>query len=146
MTAPSASAMEVARDLWASGSGDVATPGELATAVERVFAQLHSGLARWIGAGGYRALLARAVGLTQPAHPALADVSWEVGGGQTVVAAVRVHGAAQVEAGIVTLIATLSGLLGRIVGEEMAVRLVEQAGRARIPEGANSERRGGGDG
>ena len=41
-------------------------------------------------------------------------------------AAVKAHGSAQVEADIVGLVATLIDLLGRIVGLEMAVQLVEQ--------------------
>ena len=43
-----------------------------------------------------------------------------------IAAAVRAHGAAEVAAGMVALVATLIDLLGRIIGEEMAVRLVEE--------------------
>jgi hypothetical protein len=45
-----------------------------------------------------------------------------------VVSAVRTHGAPKVAAGMITVIATLIELLGRIIGEDMAVRLVEQTG------------------
>jgi hypothetical protein len=41
---------------------------------------------------------------------------------------VRVHGPAKVTTSVVGLVATLIDLLGRIVGEEMAVQLVEQTG------------------
>ena len=41
-------------------------------------------------------------------------------------AAVRTHGATEVAAGMVALVAGLGELLGRIIGEEMALRLVEQ--------------------
>ena len=40
----------------------------------------------------------------------------------------RAHSAAEVAAGMVALVAALIELLGRIIGEEMAVRLVEQTG------------------
>ncbi|HEV2085326.1 MAG TPA: hypothetical protein VGR09_09600 [Gemmatimonadales bacterium] len=42
-------------------------------------------------------------------------------------AAVRAHSAAEVATGMVALVATLIDLLSRIVGEEMAVELVNQA-------------------
>jgi hypothetical protein len=38
-----------------------------------------------------------------------------------------VHGAAEVREGIVALVALLIDLLSRVIGEEMTVRLVEQA-------------------
>jgi hypothetical protein len=40
---------------------------------------------------------------------------------------VGVHGAAEVREGIVALVALLIDLLSRVIGEEMAPRLVEQA-------------------
>jgi len=45
-----------------------------------------------------------------------------------ITAAVRTHGAADVAAGMVALVAGLVELLGRIIGEDMALRLVEQTG------------------
>jgi hypothetical protein len=42
--------------------------------------------------------------------------------------AVRIHGAAEVAAGMVALVAVLVDLLGRIIGEDMAGRLVEETG------------------
>jgi hypothetical protein len=45
-----------------------------------------------------------------------------------ITAAVREHGVAKVEAGMVAAVGELIDLLGRIIGEEMALRLVEQAG------------------
>jgi hypothetical protein len=43
-------------------------------------------------------------------------------------AAVRTHSATEVAAGMVALVSRLTELLGRIIGEEMALRLVEQTG------------------
>ena len=128
MTQRSAAATEVAQALWARAAREATTPGEVAEAAERVCTQLRSGLGRWVGATGYRALLDRALGLARAEHPALGSLSCHGGGQPATTAAVRAHGAAEVTAGMVALVATLIDLLGRIIGEEMAVRLVEQTG------------------
>jgi hypothetical protein len=49
-------------------------------------------------------------------------------------AAVRAHGADKVAAGLVALVAALIELLGHVVGEDMAVRLVEQSVYLAHPE------------
>jgi hypothetical protein len=46
---------------------------------------------------------------------------------QEIAAAVEALGAAEVTAGLIAMIATLIDLLGRIIGEDMAVELVKQA-------------------
>lgn len=129
MTQRSAAAIEAARRLWAR-DGKVTAPEEIAAEVDRVCAQLDAGLARWVGSEGYRVLLDRALGLARAEHPALSNVSCRGGDELVVTAAVRAHGAAEVAAGMVTLLATLIDLLGRIIGEEMAVQVLE---RARTP-------------
>jgi hypothetical protein len=60
---------------------------------------------------------------------------------QGVAAVVGVHGAAEVREGIVALVALLIDLLSCVIGEEMAVRLVEQAwaGSARPTASAPTE-------
>jgi hypothetical protein len=146
MTQSSGAATEAARRLWARSAGDAATPEEVAAATVRAFAQLEMGLSRWVGAEGFRALRGRAHGLVRSAHPALGALSADLGDGQGVVAAVRSHGAREVAAGITSLIAALIDLLGRIIGEEMAVRLVEQTGAANPRRESSLERQGGRDG
>jgi hypothetical protein len=128
MTPNSASATEAARHLWARYADDEASAEELAAAAKRLFSQLETGLARWVGAEGFRVLSGRALRQAQAARPALGDLpdcGRDVG---AVVSAVRTHGAPKVAVGMITVIATLIELLGRIIGEEMAVRLVEQTG------------------
>jgi len=123
-------ATEVARLLWARAAGDASAPDDVAAASERLCAQLRRGLGRWVGATGYTALLDRAVHLARSEHPALGSLSCHGGEEQVVSAAVRDHGAREVEAGMVAAVAGLIDLLGRIIGEEMALRLVEQTGGA----------------
>jgi hypothetical protein len=84
-------------------------------------------LTRWIGSDGYRALVDRALEQARGGHPALAGLQCQTGDVQGVAAIMREHGAAEVREGILALVALLIELLSRVIGEEMAVRLVEQA-------------------
>jgi hypothetical protein len=146
MTQRSAAVTEVARGLWERDAVDVGAPEEATAAADRVCAQLRAGLARWVGSEGYRALLARALERVRVEHPALNHISCMGGDDQEIAAAVRVHGAAKVAAGIVALVAALIDLLGRIVGEEMAVELVNQAGAASPRRASNIGTKGARDG
>jgi hypothetical protein len=139
----SASATEAARRLWVRYAGDEATAEGLATDSERLFSELGTRVARWVGAEGFRVLWGRALTLAQAGHPALGKLSDSEWGKQAVVSAVQAHSARQVAAGIISVLATLIDLLGRIIGQEMAVRLVEQTG-APSPSGESSTRRQGG--
>jgi hypothetical protein len=129
MTQRSVAATKVAKLLWSrAASGDIDSAEEVAAVTERTCIQLRAGLGRWIGAMGYRALLDRALALARVEHPALAGLSCHGGDEEAIAAAVRTHGASDVAAGMVALVAGLVELLGRIIGEEMADRLVEQTG------------------
>ena len=123
----SPTATEVARRHWARAAGDTNMLEEVAAAAERTCTQLQAGLARWVGTEGYRALIDRALLLARAEHPALGCLSCHGGDEPATTAAVRAHSAAEVATGMVALVATLIDLLSRIVGEEMAVELVNQA-------------------
>ena len=127
MTQRSAAATEVARGLWQRAVGDSTTPEDVAAAATRMCTELRAGLSRWVGAMGYRALIDRALLLARAEHPALGSLSCHGGDQPLTTAAVRAHSAAEVTAGIVALVVTLIDLLSRVVGEEMAVQLVNQA-------------------
>ena len=127
MTPVSAVAKEAARQLWAHEGLDAAVPEEMAAAAEQGCARLRAGLTRWIGSDGYRALLDRALQQARAGHPALVGLQCQAGDVQGVAAVVGVHSAAEVREGIVELVALLIDLLSRVIGEEMGVRLVEQA-------------------
>jgi len=127
MTQRSAAATEVARHLWERVVGDSNTPEDVAVAATRMCTELRVGLTRWVGAMGYRALIDRALLLARAEHPALGSLSCHGEAEPVTTAAVRAHSAAEVATGMVALVATLIDLLSRIVGEEMAVELVNQA-------------------
>jgi hypothetical protein len=138
-----ASATEAARRLWARYAGDEATAEGLASASERLFLELEARLTRWVGAEGFRVLWGRALEQAQAAHPALASFSDREWGGRAMASAVQVHSGRQVAAGVIAVLATLIDLLGRIIGEEMAVRLVEQAGEPSSRAESSIRRQGG---
>ena len=146
MTPSSAAATDAARRLWARAAGDASTPEEIALAAERMCTQLRLGLGRWVGADGYRALLDRALGVARAAHPALSGLSCLGGDDAPTRGAVGEHGADEVTAGLAGLVAVLIELLGRIIGAEMAVRLVEQMGRPSVGRVMSTETEGGRDG
>jgi hypothetical protein len=131
MTQSSLAAIEAARLLWARTAGDISEPEAVAEAAERMCSQLGAGLGRWVGTTGYRALLDRAVKLVRSEHPALESLACQGGEAPLIAAAAREHGAAEVAAGMMALVEALVELLGRIIGQEMALRLVEQSGSER---------------
>lgn len=128
MTPSSPAAADAARRIWARSGGGSSQPEKVAAGAERLCAQLRQGLTRWVGAHGYRVVLDRALGLMRPEHPALRDLSCLGDDESATTKAVRAHGAGAIAAGMVALVATMIDVLGRAVGEEMAVRLVEQTG------------------
>lgn len=146
MTPGAAVATEAARRVWARGAVSGSGPDEVAAAAERVCAQLRVGLARWIGAEGYRALLHRALDRERAAHPALDSLPSLQGDQQAVAAAGRTPNAAEVTAATTALVATLIELLSGIVGEEMAVQLVEQTATLTGPRASGVETKGRRDG
>ena len=132
MTQRSAAATEVARHLWERAVGDSGAPEDVALAATRMCTELRAGLTRGVGSMAYRALIDRALLLARAEHPALGSLSCHGGDEPVTTAAVRAHSADEVTTGMVALVATLIELLSGIVGEEMAVELVNQA-VARLP-------------
>jgi hypothetical protein len=127
MTQRSAAATEASRQFWAHVGLAVDTPEEMAAAAEQGCARLRTVLTRWIGADGYRALINRALEQARAEHPAIAGLQCQAGEVQGVAAAVGGHSAAEVREGFLELVALLVDLLSRLIGEEMATGLVEQA-------------------
>lgn len=143
----SSAAAEAARRLWTGVAGDVTGPDQVAVGAARLFARLRAGLGRWVGVEGYCALLDRAIALVRAEHPALDSLSCRREDEPVTIETVRAHGPPQVAAGVVALLAALIELLGRIVGDEIAVRLVEQTADP-TPDGVagNTGIQGGRDG
>jgi hypothetical protein len=118
----------VARHLWARTVGDSSSDKDVTLAATRMCTELRVGLTRWVGIMGYRALIDRALLVAGAEHPALDGLPCHGEGEPATTPAARAYRADEVAAAMVALVDALTQLLGRIVGEEMAARLVEQTG------------------
>ncbi|HUG27993.1 MAG TPA: hypothetical protein VMK53_06810 [Gemmatimonadales bacterium] len=119
-------APDAAQRIWLRAVGDSALHAEVAGSADRLSGDLRIGMVRWIGGEAYRALLARALGETRREHPALVGLTCFGDDEAALRAAVRKHGAEAVAAGMVAVLRAMITLLGRIMGDDMAVHLVEQ--------------------
>jgi hypothetical protein len=133
-------APDAAQRIWLHAVGDSTLRTEVAGSADHLWVGLRIGMVRWIGGEGYRALLARTLGETRGGHPALAGLTCFGEDGAAIRAALRKHGADAVAAGMVAVLSGVISLLGRIMGNEMAVHLVEQICMSSLPGGARSGR------
>lgn len=139
----SADALVAAGRLWNRERLDAATsPDRLAAGLHRLTAGLRGGLSRWIGAEGYGALLERALELAGGQHEGKGGLHFLTEGEKAMAAAVRFNGVADVIRGFVAVVAALIHLLSEVVGEEMAIRLVEQAWASSPRGGSGSDSQG----
>lgn len=108
-------------------AGDESDAG-LARALDQSCSLITVGLSRWFGLYGTRALVTRALATAQKRHPALARVGVSDDHClEGVSASAQLHGSAVVAEGIVFTIAGLVALLGRLIGDDLAISLLEQS-------------------
>ena len=125
----------LARDARPGQSADSAAA---AAALQRTLARVGEQLGDALGADGRNALLARALSQTEKEHPALRKIrridndTIQLEG---VVTTVEADGVAAVTAAIEALLAAVIEVLSRLIGEDMAIRLIDH-------EDATSEARG----
>lgn len=116
---------DVAVQLW--GAAVVAVASEDAPVVsEHLFVHLEAGLRRWIGAEGYASLLSRSLSEVLPMHPALSTIPNLLVDELELPAHTRADSPAQRDA-ILALLTAMMRTLGRIIGENLAVRLIAQS-------------------
>lgn len=131
VTQPPSPMSAEARRIWARHANDAGTADAVAEAAHSLFAQLGEGLSRWVGKAGYAALLHRALAL-QPAHCSdVITVTTEAGSDKALSVSVRARDAGESADAAVALLATLMGLLARVVGEPVANHLLERVVLAR---------------
>jgi hypothetical protein len=103
----------------------------LARACSRVTTALRDSL----GEGGCTALLARALRRTKAAHPSLGTLS-PIEGDRIaldgVSASVEAYGSAAVAAALEALFAAVAEILIQLIGEEMAIRLIDPDARRQV--------------
>ncbi len=126
MIDPPSRAADVAQQLWANAELDSAT-ADVSITIDKLLTGLEAGLRRWIGAEGYAALLRRAIDHTMPTHPALCRIPDLTAEWSAVRPVVEASSQAMREA-VIALLESIVHILGGIIGEDMAVRLVELSG------------------
>ena len=129
LTAQSMQSRDIAQRAWVRATAHATTPDDLIVAVERMCAQLRTGLLPLVGGDGYRALLDRAVGDVEVDHPAIGRLVF-LGGDERPVPAMTAAEHARVDAELtevaIALVMALIAALGRMVGSTLAVRMVDR--------------------
>ena len=97
-------------------------------ALQGTCARVCSNLRDTMGDDGCTALLARALARTEGGHPSLGSIR-RISRGKiaidNVAGGVESHGVAPVTAGVEALLAALIEILGKLIGEDMAIRVME---------------------
>ena len=91
--------------------------------------RLYRDLSRWVGRDGCHALFARALAQTRTTHPLLASIQLRPGSEnyvEGVAAVIMRYGDAAATSALEAMIVALIELLARLIGDDMATRLIEQ--------------------
>lgn len=137
---PTANSLQVARRLLSRESTPESKgkPDVAGAALQRTCVRVSTNLRDSMGEDGSNALLARALSRTEAEHPALKSIRRLNEGGihlDGVVASVATQGVAPVTAAVEALLASLVDILGRLVGEDMAIRLIDDEPQSRSGDG-----------
>jgi hypothetical protein len=133
MSTDALNARDLTRRLIARAAAQAKTSNGAAPPVYAATERACRQLSRSLGPSGFNALLRRALAHTEIEHPLLKEI--RLGrptepflGGVTAIAAT--HGEAAVITALEAMLETLFGLLGRLIGDDMVPRLVEQGAHA----------------
>lgn len=135
---PNSSGAEVARQILEREARELGKPHDIVGAAEAVFRRLHDHLSRWFGFEGYDALVARTIDRARVAQPVLRIHSTSLHGKENgknreearmaaIAASLRSLPEAESTEALVILLGTFVSLLGRLVGDDMAIRLILQS-------------------
>jgi hypothetical protein len=135
---PNSSGAEVARQLLEREARELGQSDDLVGAAESVFRRLHGHLSRWFGVEGYNALVARTVDRARVTHPVLRLIgnprpekengkAREEVGLAAIASSLRPLPEVEATEALVSLLGTFVSLLGRLVGDDMAIRLILQS-------------------
>ena len=116
-------------------------PETVTESAERACERLARHLARWIGVDGTNALFARALVHAQPHHPALRNVRYSRGSVlrfEGLTESAQTHGTAAAAESVAGILTALIELLGRLIGVDLAMQLIEQSTEATTPGKAPS--------
>ena len=124
---PPAAVPETAHVLWVRKQLNAIPSANLGVAAEVISARLRIVLVRWLGPDASHALIQWALDDVKPAHPVLSGARCEAGCVVGLAADGTLHDPGAMTDGFTALVVALGDRLGRVVGEEMAWRLVEQS-------------------
>ena len=126
---PSEAASELARRLFAGRLQGIEGDDALVREAEHVCESVVNGLARSLGRYGAITLLGRALTRGQIEHPALRDITMNSDDPhcvQGLAGSVRLHGVRATTESVVAMLAVLTDVLARLIGDDLAVILIEQ--------------------
>lgn len=119
---------ELARRAIDAGRSQAPAGDRVASGPAAACGYLYDELSRWIGSDGCHALFVRALADARKESQALQSIQLTaraVPYVQGLEEAVAAHGDAETAAGIEVLLTRLLELLGRLIGDEMALKLIE---------------------
>jgi hypothetical protein len=126
----SLSALELTRRLLAREAAGREPPDDAAAAARLACERIYRDLGRWLGPAGCRALFTRALSQARAEHPELGEIRVRDQSEPAldgVAESIERHGASTVARGLEALLVALLVLLGRLIGDDMAARLVGQS-------------------
>ena len=123
-------AREIARHLISSRRSERKSGDSAARATAAACDTLYRELSRWVGPDGCHALFTRALTETRTDYPALAQIQLRArsepyidGVAETIMA----HGDPATAGALESMLVRLVELLGRLIGDDMAMRLIERS-------------------
>jgi hypothetical protein len=132
VSAPDAAYETALRLLRSEGALESSPASIVVAAGDRVLQRMQRALARWFGAQGCHALLVRAIERTRAAHPGLAEIEIAASPSESGVviasdalSALRSLPAEMAMSVCASVIAEIVILLGQLVGEDTARRLLD---------------------
>jgi hypothetical protein len=123
-------ARQIARRLVDSRRPERTGPDVAARAAASACEHLYRELSRWVGPDGCHALFTRALAQAQAEHPALAQI--QLGARSEpyidgVAATIMAHGDAATAEALESMLVRLVELLGRLIGDDMAMKLIDRS-------------------
>ena len=106
--------------------------------------ELYQNLSRWVGRDGCHALFTRALAEARTDYPLLKEIQFRARSEpcvEGVTQTIDAYGAAQTAEAIESMLAGLIELLGRLIGDDIAMKLIEESFAESARDGARSSSR-----